>query len=52
MSDEEAIQFASHPLFDLYIKLRRWDEMAKIEGYEVPSLQKYRKMIIEHLSKK
>ncbi len=38
MNDEEAKAFESDPLFDLYIKMRTWDEAAKIEGKPVPDL--------------
>lgn len=38
MNDEEAKAFESDPLFDLYIKMRSWDEAAKIEGKPVPDL--------------
>lgn len=51
MSNEEALQFESDPLFELHIKLRRWDEQAKLEHQELPSLDKYRYMIINHLNK-
>ncbi len=49
MSEEEAKAFESHPLFGLIIKMRRWDEDAKIEQVPVPPLEKYRQMIVRHL---
>ena len=49
MTQDEAISFESHPLFDLHIKLRRWDEKAKLENQPLPSLDKYESMIIHHL---
>lgn len=49
MTTEEASSFEADPLFELHIKLRRWDEQAKIENQPLPSLDKYRQMIINHL---
>ncbi|HLT74867.1 MAG TPA: HDIG domain-containing protein [Ohtaekwangia sp.] len=36
MSDDEALLFESDPLFEMSIRLRRWDELAKIEN--VPTI--------------
>lgn len=49
MSLEEAMLFESDNLFDLHIKLRRWDEKAKLEKQPMPPLQKYKDMAIRHL---
>lgn len=49
MSEEEAAAFEQHPLFDLIINMRRWDEEAKIEAVPVPDLAKYRDMLFRHL---
>ncbi|MEP7373154.1 MAG: HDIG domain-containing metalloprotein [Chitinophagaceae bacterium] len=49
MSTEEAKLFEADKLFELHIKLRRWDEKAKIEKQPMPLLQKYREMAIRHL---
>jgi len=49
MTEEEAIAFESDKLFDLHIKLRRWDEKAKLEKQPMPPLQKYGDMAIRHL---
>lgn len=49
MTLEEAMRFESDPLFDLHIKLRRWDEKAKQENKPLPSLQKYYDMAGRHL---
>jgi len=49
MSLEEAIRFESDKLFDLHIKLRRWDEKAKLEKQPIPPLQQYKDMAIRHL---
>ena len=44
MSSEEAAEFESSPHFDAIIELRKWDEAAKIEGMELPPLNKYEDM--------
>jgi phosphonate degradation associated HDIG domain protein len=49
MAEEEANAFEHYPLFDLIIKMRKWDEQAKIEHKPLPALAHYRKMILHHL---
>lgn len=49
MTKEEAMLFESDKLFDLHIKLRRWDEKAKLEKQPMPPLQKYKEMALHHL---
>ncbi len=49
MEAEEANAFEQYPLFDLIIKMRKWDEQAKIEHKPLPALVHYRKMILHHL---
>ena len=49
MTLEEAMLFESDKLFDLHLKLRRWDEKAKLEKQPMPPLQKYKDMAIRHL---
>ena len=51
MTQDEAISFEADPLFELHIKLRRWDEKAKLEHQPLPSLDKYEAMIIHHLKR-
>lgn len=51
MNDFECITLESDPYFKEIIKLRLWDDAAKIEEIESGDLGKYRAMIIEHLSK-
>lgn len=50
MKEAEARAFEKDPLFSLYIRLRQWDEKAKQEDVPLPSLDKYREMMIQHLS--
>jgi phosphonate degradation associated HDIG domain protein len=49
MYEEEAAAFEQYPLFDLIIKMRRWDEEAKIVHKPLPDLSRYRNMILHHL---
>lgn len=49
MNAEEAAAFEADPLFDLIIRMRRWDEAAKIEEVPVPDLSPYQEMITRHL---
>ena len=51
MTKEEAEAFEQYPLFDLIIKMRRWDEDAKIENMPLPDLEYYKKMIVKHLER-
>lgn len=51
MSREEAEAFEQYPLFDMIIKMRRWDEEAKIENVPLPNLEEYKKRISRHLQK-
>ncbi|MBO9635160.1 MAG: HDIG domain-containing protein [Chitinophagaceae bacterium] len=49
MNATEAAAFEADPLFELMIKLRRWDEAAKIENIPVPDLSPWQEMIRRHL---
>jgi phosphonate degradation associated HDIG domain protein len=49
MNDGEAAAFEQHPLFELMIRMRHWDDEAKVEHLETGSLEKYRQMIVRHL---
>ena len=51
MAQDEAEAFEQYPLFDLIIKMRRWDEEAKIENMPVPNLEYYKSMMVMHLQK-
>ncbi len=52
MSNEEAAAFESDELHPLYIQLRKWDELAKLEEVPLPSLDIYRSRMIEHLAER
>jgi len=49
MEKDEAEAIEKYPLFDLIIKMRLWDEAAKIEHQPVSDLEDIRNMIIQHL---
>jgi phosphonate degradation associated HDIG domain protein len=51
MSEDEANAFEQYPLFKLIVQMRMWDEEAKNEHQPVGELEKYREMIVRHLSK-
>ncbi|KAG0171415.1 hypothetical protein DFQ30_000980 [Apophysomyces sp. BC1015] len=46
---EEVQAFEKDPLYQLKIDLRRWDDAAKVVGLQVPGLDTYRAMAIQHL---
>ncbi|SFT36483.1 phosphonate degradation operons associated HDIG domain protein [Algoriphagus locisalis] len=41
MNEQEAVAFETDPLFELSLKMRTWDEMAKEEHVPLPDLAKY-----------
>jgi len=49
MTEEEAAAFEQYPLFGLIIKMRKWDEEAKIEHKPLPDLKHYRQLMVHHL---
>lgn len=49
MTEEEAVAFEQYPLFELIVKMRKWDEQAKIEHKPLPDLERYRDMMYRHL---
>jgi len=50
MTEEEATAFEQYPLFGMIVKMRKWDEQAKIEGKPLPDLEHYKDMMIRHLT--
>lgn len=44
MTQEEAINFEKDPLFEASLKMRTWDEEAKLENIPLPDLTKYREI--------
>ncbi|HEX7903272.1 MAG TPA: HD domain-containing protein [Chitinophagaceae bacterium] len=49
MDETEADFFERDSLHPLYIKLRQWDDKAKLEQQPLPLLQKYKDMVLRHL---
>ena len=50
MTEDEAVAFEEDDFFDLYVSIRRWDDLAKITALPLPGLFHYKQMMIEHLS--
>jgi 2-amino-1-hydroxyethylphosphonate dioxygenase (glycine-forming) len=50
MEETEAGKFEADPLFDLYIKMRRWDEAAKVEQQALPDINVFREKARKHLA--
>jgi phosphonate degradation associated HDIG domain protein len=50
MEEAEAMTFEADPLFDLYIKMRRWDEAAKVEHQELQDIRLFREKTLQHLT--
>jgi len=49
MSTLEAQAFEKSELFNSILKMRTWDDKAKIENYDAPPLETYETMIRNHL---
>jgi len=49
MSSSEAQAFEKSELFASILKMRTWDDKAKIENYTVPQLDTYEPVILSHL---
>ncbi len=49
MNETEALQFEKDHLHLLYIKIREWDDKAKVEKIPLPSLEIYKQMTLQHL---
>lgn len=49
MSDEEVEAFEANPYYKDFIKVRAWDEMAKVENKPLPDLNRYKEMAKNHL---
>jgi phosphonate degradation associated HDIG domain protein len=49
MNEPEAKRFEEDHLHSLFIKIREWDDKAKIEHIPLPPLEIYRQMAFQHL---
>lgn len=52
MSEEEAKEFENQSYFEESLKLREWDDKAKISNIELPSLEDCLEIITKYLEKK
>jgi putative nucleotidyltransferase with HDIG domain len=49
MNADEILHFEQHPLFPLFIKMREWDDKAKVENYAIGNLEGYKQMCVSYL---
>lgn len=49
MEEPEAKAFEADPLFDLYIRMRTWDEAAKIEGKPLPEMDELKQKLTQYI---
>jgi phosphonate degradation associated HDIG domain protein len=49
MDADERAAFEASPLYDSWLRLRSWDEAAKVEGLEVPDFDAYLPLLEAHL---
>ncbi len=50
MTADEALVFEMDDLFDLYISIRKWDDLAKLSNKPLPDLNHYKTMMISNLA--
>lgn len=50
MTLDEALAFEDEEWFDLYVAIRRWDDLAKKTKQPLGDLMHYKQLMIEHLS--
>jgi 2-amino-1-hydroxyethylphosphonate dioxygenase (glycine-forming) len=48
MTSEEAEEFEKMSMFSLFLKMREWDDKAKVTDFKYPSLDKYKDMAKQH----
>ncbi len=51
MTEAEAKEFEKHPQFESILKMRTWDEKAKVQNMQIEPLDKYKTMLQEYLTK-
>lgn len=49
MKEEEALKFEKDPLFEVSLRMRTWDEEAKLTGQTLPTLTRYKEMALRAL---
>jgi len=52
MAEKEAKEFEQNPYFEIIIKMRRWDEAAKVEAMKLPTLNHFLNIIDIYLTNK
>lgn len=52
MTESEATEFEQNPYLELIIKMRRWDEAAKVETMQLPTLDHFLNIINTYLTDK
>lgn len=50
MTADEALVFEMDDLFQLYILIRKWDDLSKLSNKPLPNLNNYRSMMFAHLA--
>jgi predicted HD phosphohydrolase len=51
MTEDEATVFEQDPLFKDYLRMRNWDDRAKIINMPLKDIQYYKEMVVRHLIK-
>ena len=49
MTADEAAAFEADPLFDWHLKIRAWDEQAKLENQPLPNMELYKSICVKLL---
>lgn len=49
MKEEEALKFEKDPLFEVSLRMRTWDEEAKLTNQPLPTLTRYKEMALRAL---
>ncbi len=50
MTADEALVFEMDDLFQVYILIRKWDDLAKLSNKPLPAFNTYRSMMLAHLA--
>ena len=50
MLEQELSDFENNPLFELIIKMRKWDEKAKVKDMAIPEFKEFREVIEKFIS--
>ncbi len=51
MSEDEIKEFENNPLKEVILKMRYWDDMAKVKDLKIPSFSSFKEMIQNTISK-